>query len=259
VYLIKKSIEFFLIIEGIYGNTGDIVPLKEVMKLKQSYPFRIILDESWSFGVLGKTGKGVTEHFNVPVTDVEIIVASTGNAIGSVGGFAVGQDEICSHQRLNCTGYVFSCASPPFTSAAASTALQLLSKGGVKPLELRPKTKRMHERLTAMLASSGAHKGRTSQGIGDIFENTSDVESPYIHLRLKIKYEDRDEVQALLEKVVDLCFEKGVIIATATYSAREIFRPAPGLKISVPLQITNDEIDKAVDVLRTSIMEVFLQ
>jgi serine palmitoyltransferase len=57
----------FIVIEGLYQNTGDIVPLKRVMELKNKYCYRLILDESNAIGVLGKTGRGTCEYFGVPV------------------------------------------------------------------------------------------------------------------------------------------------------------------------------------------------
>lgn len=49
----QKIHRVFVVIEGIYANSGDLVPFDEVMKLKERYPFRIIIDESYSIGVIG--------------------------------------------------------------------------------------------------------------------------------------------------------------------------------------------------------------
>ena len=57
----------FIVIEGLYVNFGDICPLPEIMALKDKYKCRIFIEESGSIGVLGATGRGVTEHYGVPV------------------------------------------------------------------------------------------------------------------------------------------------------------------------------------------------
>lgn len=57
----------FLIAEAIYMNTGEMCPLPELVKLRQKYKLRMILDESITFGVLGATGRGLTEHLDVDV------------------------------------------------------------------------------------------------------------------------------------------------------------------------------------------------
>lgn len=63
----KKSRKF-LIIEGIYNKSGDLCPFPELMALKKKFKVRLFIDETLSFGVLGKTGRGVTEYFGVPVS-----------------------------------------------------------------------------------------------------------------------------------------------------------------------------------------------
>ena len=57
----------FLVVEGLYANHGDLCPLPQLVALKHKYKFRIFLDETFSFGVVGRTGRGVTEHYDVPV------------------------------------------------------------------------------------------------------------------------------------------------------------------------------------------------
>jgi serine palmitoyltransferase len=56
------------VVEGIYEKTGELCALKEVVALCRSHKVRILLDETISFGVLGKQGKGITQFLNVPVT-----------------------------------------------------------------------------------------------------------------------------------------------------------------------------------------------
>lgn len=58
----------FLVMEGIYMNTGNICPLPALLELAHRFKCRTILDENVSFGTLGETGRGVTEHFNVNVS-----------------------------------------------------------------------------------------------------------------------------------------------------------------------------------------------
>jgi len=55
----------FIIAEGIYTNTGELCPLPKLIEFKYRFKVRIFLEESNSFGVIGKTGRGATEHFNV--------------------------------------------------------------------------------------------------------------------------------------------------------------------------------------------------
>ena len=91
--------------------------------LKFRYKFRLILDETSSFGVLGRTGRGVTEAQNVDVSDVDMIVASLAGALCAAGGFCAGSDAIVEHQRITSAAYTFSAALPAMLATAASEAL----------------------------------------------------------------------------------------------------------------------------------------
>lgn len=57
----------FLVVEGIYMNTGEMCDLKNLIKLRKKYKLRLFLDESISFGTIGKTGKGITEYYDIDV------------------------------------------------------------------------------------------------------------------------------------------------------------------------------------------------
>lgn len=72
----KKAakIRRFLIIEGIYMNTGNICPLPELLSLCKEYKLRIFIEETISFGTIGTYGKGVTEYFNIPRSEIDMIM-----------------------------------------------------------------------------------------------------------------------------------------------------------------------------------------
>lgn len=72
----KKAakVKRFLIIEGIYMNTGSICPLPELVDLCKKYKLRIFIDESISFGTIGQHGRGVTEYFNIPGSEIDMII-----------------------------------------------------------------------------------------------------------------------------------------------------------------------------------------
>lgn len=143
----KKMYRKFLIIEGIYGLTGTICPLPELMKLREKYHLRMFLDETISFGVLGKTGRGISEHFNVDRSEIDMIMGSLEAAVGSIGGFCVGASVIIEHQRLSGLGYCFSASLPPCLSDIACQALQMFEQDPGMFELLRKKSTEMHEAL----------------------------------------------------------------------------------------------------------------
>ena len=90
------------------------------------YKFRLILDETWSFGVLGRTGRGVTELQNVDAVEVDMIVGSLAGPLCAGGGFCAGSDEIVEHQRISASAYTFSAALPAMLATTASETLAML-------------------------------------------------------------------------------------------------------------------------------------
>jgi serine palmitoyltransferase len=93
-----EKIRRYIVVESIYQNSGQIAPLDEIVRLKEKYRFRVILEESHSFGVLGKSGRGLAEHYGVPIEKIDIITAGMGNALATDGGFCTGSVRVVDHQ-----------------------------------------------------------------------------------------------------------------------------------------------------------------
>jgi len=204
------------------------------LELKQKYPFRIILEESFSIGVLGKKGRGITEHFEEPITKVEMISASIGNSLGSVGGFTCGTAAMCNHMRLNCNGYVFSCSSPPFVSSASTEAFTLLETG--------PEIRRLQENVEIL------HKTLKNIKIKGLYTHSDGV-SPYVHFRLQKSTGNRLSDDVLIQEIVDGVFDCGKIVLSRAKYSREAFLPDPSLKMSISALHTETEIVAAVECL----------
>lgn len=69
---LKSKTRRFLVVEGIYVNTGTMCPLPEIVELRKKYQLRMFLDETVSFGTIGASGKGVVEYFNIPKEEVKL-------------------------------------------------------------------------------------------------------------------------------------------------------------------------------------------
>ncbi|KAF8792992.1 Serine palmitoyltransferase 1 like protein [Argiope bruennichi] len=140
----------FLVVEGIYMNFGDICPLPRMVELKNKYKVRLFIDEACSFGVLGETGRGITEHFNIPMEEVDLITSTLEAAIPGYGGFCVGTSFIVDHQRLSGLGYCFSASLPPFQAGVAIAALEILESNPSLVTTLKENCVYMHELLVKM-------------------------------------------------------------------------------------------------------------
>ncbi|KAB2060221.1 hypothetical protein E1A91_A10G002400v1 [Gossypium mustelinum] len=123
-----KKLRRYIVVESVYQNSGQIAPLDKIIRLKEKYRFRVLLDETNSFGVLGRTGRGLTEYCGVPIEKIDIVTAAMGHALATEGGFCTGSARVIDHQRLSSSGYVFSASLPPYLASAAITAIDILEQ-----------------------------------------------------------------------------------------------------------------------------------
>ncbi|PRQ20186.1 putative serine C-palmitoyltransferase [Rosa chinensis] len=93
-----KKLRRYIVVEAVFQNSGQIALLGEIVKLKEKYRFRVLLDESNSFGVLGKAGRGLTEFCRVLVEKIDIITAAMGHTLAAEGGFCTGSARVTDHQ-----------------------------------------------------------------------------------------------------------------------------------------------------------------
>jgi 7-keto-8-aminopelargonate synthetase-like enzyme len=87
--------------------------------------------------VLGKTGRGVTEHYGVDPREVDILMGTLSKAMGSCGGYITGSKELIEYLKYTAPGFVFSCGLPPAAAAAALASLKLLIKEPQRMQKLR--------------------------------------------------------------------------------------------------------------------------
>ena len=99
---------------------------KQQVELKLRYKFRLMLDETWSFGVLGRTGRGLTEAQNVDASQIDMLVGSLAGPLCAGGGFCAGSVDVVEHQRITAAAYTFSAALPAMLATTASETLNML-------------------------------------------------------------------------------------------------------------------------------------
>ncbi|EEY21312.1 serine palmitoyltransferase [Verticillium alfalfae VaMs.102] len=122
----KRLTRRFIVAEGLFETTGDSIDLPKLVELKEKYKFRIILDETWSFGTLGRTGRGLTEAQNVDPTQVDMIIGSLAGPLCAGGGFCAGAKDVVEHQRISAASYTFSAALPAMLAVTASETVSVL-------------------------------------------------------------------------------------------------------------------------------------
>ncbi|MBQ3933581.1 MAG: pyridoxal phosphate-dependent aminotransferase family protein, partial [Elusimicrobiaceae bacterium] len=115
-----------IVVDGVFSMEGDICNLPEIVKLAKKYGARIVVDDAHATGVLGKTGRGTCEYFNLH-KEVDLVVGTCSKTFASVGGFVVGDADIIHYIRHNARSQIFSAALPPASVASISRAIDLIS------------------------------------------------------------------------------------------------------------------------------------
>ncbi|MBQ3990858.1 MAG: glycine C-acetyltransferase [Bacteroidales bacterium] len=113
--------------DGVFSMDGNVCPLDKIYELANKYNAMVMVDESHSAGVVGKTGRGVTERYNLR-GKIEILTGTLGKAFGgAVGGFTTGKREIIEMLRQRSRPYLFSNSIPPMVAAAGCKMIDIMS------------------------------------------------------------------------------------------------------------------------------------
>ncbi|XP_023652034.1 serine palmitoyltransferase 3 isoform X2 [Paramormyrops kingsleyae] len=106
--------KILIVVEGVYSMEGSIVRLAEIVALKKKYKAYLYLDEAHSIGAVGPTGRGVTEHFGVDPSDVDVMMGTFTKSFGAAGGYIAGKKELVDYLRTYSHSAVYASAmSPP--------------------------------------------------------------------------------------------------------------------------------------------------
>jgi glycine C-acetyltransferase len=115
-----------IVTDAVFSMDGNVAPMDKICALAEKYDALVMIDECHSAGVVGATGRGVTELFDV-VGRVDIITGTLGKALGGgIGGFTTGRREIIQMLRQRSRPYLFSNSIPPPVAGAGIAAFDLL-------------------------------------------------------------------------------------------------------------------------------------
>lgn len=194
------------------------------MELKQTYKYRLMVDESLSFGTLGPRGLGIGDHFGIPNAEIDVIVAAMSNALGSAGGFCTGSLGVVDHQRLSSQAYCFSASLPALLTAAAHAAIDYLLE---------------HPERVRALQRNCETVRRSLEGLVK-FRTKSAPNSPLI--LLEHVGGDRHVLQAAVSRLR----RRGILVSRARYSQDEREMPAPAIRICPSAIFTDSECEQLV-------------
>jgi len=136
-----------IVTDGVFSMDGNVAPLDRIYELANKYDAMVMVDECHSAGVVGDTGRGVTELFNLR-GKIEIITGTLGKAFGgAIGGFTTGRKEIIEMLRQRSRPYLFSNAIPPLVAAAGIRMLEMMTETNELQDKLHYNTKYFIEKM----------------------------------------------------------------------------------------------------------------
>ena len=138
-----------VVTDGVFSMDGNVAPMDKIVELCKKYDALVMVDECHSAGVVGETGRGVTELFNIR-GEVDIITGTLGKAFGgAIGGFTTGKKEIIEILRQRSRPYLFSNSLPPNVVNAGIKMFDMMSETHELQDKLHDNTEYFMSKMTA--------------------------------------------------------------------------------------------------------------
>ncbi len=122
---VPEDAGILIVTDGIFSMTGDICDLPRLVEIKKKYGARLMVDDAHCFGVIGKTGAGTAEYFDL-IDEVDIIAGTFSKSLASIGGYCACSHQVAEYIRHNSRPFIFSASITPGALAATHEALRIL-------------------------------------------------------------------------------------------------------------------------------------
>ncbi|MFO7823293.1 MAG: aminotransferase class I/II-fold pyridoxal phosphate-dependent enzyme [Cyclobacterium sp.] len=172
-----------VITEGVFGMTGDMGKLKEIVSFKEKYQFRLLVDDAHGFGTMGKTGAGSGEEQGVQ-EQVDLYFSTFAKSMASIGAFIAGDEKIIHYLKYNMRSQIFAKALP-----------LIMVEGGLKRLEMLKSRPEFRENLWKIvnalqngLKEKGFSIGKTNSPVTPVVLNGTVGEAATLSKDLRENY-----------------------------------------------------------------------
>jgi len=135
-----------IVTDGIFSMEGNITPLPTIVSLAAVHDAKVVVDDAHAFGVLGPTGAGTAEHFDL-VDEVDLIITTFSKSLASIGGVVAGPEAVIHYLKHHARPLIFSASMPPSAVATVLAALDVLRTEPERLEMLWRNTRRMQEGL----------------------------------------------------------------------------------------------------------------
>lgn len=117
-----------VVVDAVFSMDGDVINLPEVVKLCRKHDAMLMVDEAHSVGVLGETGHGILQHFDLPENSIDIKMGTLSKTIPAIGGYIAGNTDLITYLRHSIRAFIFSAALPPAVAAAAKASFEVIEE-----------------------------------------------------------------------------------------------------------------------------------
>ncbi|KAH9029585.1 pyridoxal phosphate-dependent transferase [Lactarius pseudohatsudake] len=241
--------------DSIFEKDVAMVGLPKLIELKHKYKYRLILDGSISFRTVGRTGRGLTELYNVPATQIDMIIGSVANTLNSLGGFCAGSRIIADHQHIIRLFRRGPCAprglclighQHPTEHAIdpEHAARELLDRVEAIAIPSRPASPiiHIHLRSAATLSASTSVSAKPPNPA---------TPAPHDAPLFDIAGEERQ-----LQDIVDDALAQGVWTTRARRRGQGLAEARPRIRLAVTAALSRKECERAAGVIKAAVVKV---
>lgn len=216
----KEKTGRLIITDGVFSMDGDMAPLDKIVELAQKYNCRIMVDDAHGVGIVGPTGKGTAEHYNV-MDKIDLHVGMLSKGPGGLGGYCAASRAVVQYLRLYARSYFFSTALPASVAGGLNEVFKLMEEDRAGRKELWEKT----DYLKKKLKDNGFDIGHSQSAI------------------IPVMVYDEPLLFELCQKLR----EKGVYTNIVTYPA--VRRKECRLRLCVMKDLSYEQMDRAVEIM----------
>ena len=203
-----------VITEGVYGMSGDLAKLDEIVALKQKYDFRLLVDDAHGFGTMGEQGRGTGDHFGVQ-DGIDVYFGTFAKSMAGIGGFVAGTKAIIDYFRYSMRSQIFAKALPMPMVIGSLKRLEYLRKG-----EQKEKLWVIVNALQSGLKKAGFDLGNAASPVTPVIFRAQTAQATNIIVDL------RERFGIFTSAVVYPVIPKGIVlirlIPTASHSLEDV-------------------------------------